>query len=262
MSYTVYQSDHLGADYVILSSGLGGHGQFWTPQIQALQQYFHVVIYDQEGCHHDSELLAPDYSVQHLARQVVELVTALHIQQFHFVGHALGGHIGFALASLAEKYQLKLLSLTAINAWGELSPHTHKCFQARMALLQHVGAEAYVRAQALFLYPPAYIAENIQKINEAENKQLLDFPPPSNVIARLQAVQKFELTTHMIDALMDVPVYLIANVDDFLVPVAQSKRLAEQISHAQYLEFTTGAHASTLTETDLINQALLACLRS
>ena len=262
MSYTVYQSIQPNAEYVILSSGLGGHGQFWAPQIQDLQQHFHVVIYDQEGCHHDSALLAQNYSVQHLAKQVADLANQLKIKKFHFIGHALGGHIGFAVATLQQEYQFKLLSLTAINAWGELSEHTKKCFQARMALLQHVGAEAYVRAQALFLYPPAYIAEQSEKITEAENKQLLDFPPIANVMARLNAVQQFRLSADMVKALTDVPVYLIANTDDFLVPVAQSKRLAEQLPHATYIEFATGAHASTITETEQINTALTRCLSS
>ena len=262
MSYTVFQSTQPNADYVLLSSGLGGHGQFWAPQIAALQSYFHVVIYDQEGCHHDSALLPPDYSVQHLAQQVAALLTELNIEKLHFIGHALGGHIGFALATLAQQHDFKLLSLSAINAWGELSPHTKKCFQARIALLQHAGCEAYVRAQALFLYPPAYIAQHSEHITAAENKQLQDFPPIANVMARLHAVQQFSLSSEMIEALNDVPVYLIANSDDFLVPVEQSKQLAKQIPHAEYFEFAAGAHASTITETAAINTQLIACLTS
>lgn len=260
MSYTVYAAENPSADYVILSSGLGGHGSFWRPQIAALQAYFHVITYDQEGCHQDSVLLPDHYSVHHLAVQVAEILSELDIKQVHFIGHALGGHIGFALATLQKQYQFKLLSLTAINAWGRLSPHTQKCFQARTALIKNTGIEAYVRAQALFLYPPAYIVQNIEKITEMENKQLLDFPPIPNVLARLNAVQQFVLDQNMVDALHDIPVYLLANADDFLVPVEQSKQLATQITHAVYQEFTTGAHASTLTDAQKINQVLIEYL--
>ena len=260
MSYTVYPSAQTHADYVVLSSGLGGHGSFWQPQIAVLQQYFHVVTYDQEGCHHDSAPLPADYSVQHLAQQLLSLVLDLNIKKFHFIGHALGGHIGFALAPLAEQYGVKLLSLSVINGWAELSPHTQKCFQARIALLQHAGAEAYVRAQVLFLYPPAYIAQHNEQITAAENKQLQDFPPIPNVMARLNAVQQFHLSTQMIAAVQHIPIYVIANTDDFLVPVEQSRQLVHKIPHAKYFELASGAHASTITETATINAQLIACL--
>ncbi len=62
MYYQVYPNITKEADYVVLASGLGGHASFWQPQIQALQAYFHVVVYDQEGCHADSAALPEDYS--------------------------------------------------------------------------------------------------------------------------------------------------------------------------------------------------------
>ena len=56
MSLFIHHAAQADAPYVVLSSGLGGHASFWNPQIRVLQQHFHVVAYDQEGCHSDSEL--------------------------------------------------------------------------------------------------------------------------------------------------------------------------------------------------------------
>jgi len=55
------------AEFVILSSGLGGHATFWEPQIDPLTQYFHVLVYDQEGCHADSAHLPKYYSIRNMA---------------------------------------------------------------------------------------------------------------------------------------------------------------------------------------------------
>lgn len=262
MSLSIHPAVRADAPYVVLSSGLGGHASFWNPQIETLQQYFHVVTYDQEGCHSDSELLPTPYSIDHMARQILDLLISHNIREFHFIGHALGGHIGMQLATYQTDKAFKLLSLTMLNAWGELDSHTQKCFQARTSLLLNSGAEAYVRAQALFLYPPHWISTHIEQLTDAENKQLLDFPPIQNVLVRLQAVQSFKLEAKHQQALKDVPVHLIANQDDFLVPYQRSQQLQQLLSQSQRSLFATGAHASTVTETAQINQSMLQFLKS
>ena len=262
MSLFIHRAARADAPYVVLSSGLGGHASFWNPQIEVLQQDFHVVTYDQEGCHSDSELLSIPYCVDHMARQILDLLINQDIREFHFMGHALGGHIGMQLATYQVDKAFKLFSLTMLNAWGELDSHTQKCFQARTSLLLNGGAEAYVRAQALFLYPPHWISTHLDPLTEAENKQLLDFPPIQNVLARIQAVQAFKLEEAHQQALKDVLVHLIANQDDFLVPYQRSQQLQQLLPHSQLSLFATGAHASTVTETAQINQSILQFLKS
>ena len=149
-----------------------------------------------------------------------------------------------------------------LNAWGELDAHTQKCFEARTSLLVNSGPEAYVRAQALFLYPPHWISAHIDQLTEAENRQLLDFPPIQNVLARLQAVQAFKLNEEHQQVLKDVPIHLIANQDDFLVPYQRSQQLQQCLPHSYLSLLDTGAHASTVTETDQVNQLILSFLIS
>ncbi len=257
MSVLIYSCPNSNADYVVLSSGLGGHASFWAPQIAALQQHFHVVTYDQEGCHQDAALLPKPYSIDHMAQQLINLLLAEKIQSFHFIGHALGGHIGMQLALHLSQNNLNMLSLTLINAWAELDPHTQKCFAARTHLLLDSGAEVYVRAQALFLYPPAWISQHHQKIRQMEDQQLLDFPPVHNVKARLEAVQAFHLNEVHQQALAEIPIHLIANQDDFLVPFHQSAQLKQLLPNSQLSLLATGGHASTLTETENMNRCIL-----
>lgn len=67
MNYQLYPAFNASQEYVVFSSGLGGHGQFWQPQIAAFQQAYNVLIYDHEGCHADNALLSETYSFQDLA---------------------------------------------------------------------------------------------------------------------------------------------------------------------------------------------------
>ncbi|CAM4135789.1 pyrimidine utilization protein D [Acinetobacter pragensis] len=263
MHYRIHHcSANKPAEYLILSSGLGGHGIFWQPQLEALQRHFHVLTYDQEGCHAGAENLPSDYSMRHMAQQVLNIVKEAGIQHFRFVGHALGGHIGLELARLLTENQeaIQMTSLSCINAWDQLDPHTRKCFQARISLLKHSGSDAYVRAQALFLYPPQWISEQSKTLEHAENMQLQNFPPAHNVLMRLQALQQFTVDEQHASALLQTPVQLIANQDDFLVPVKKSADLQQVLGQGKMNIFPTGAHASTVTETESINNALLEFL--
>ena len=258
MDYQIHQcTENTAAEFLILSSGLGGHASFWKPQIETLTQYFHVLSYDQEGCHADSVLLPEQYAITDLAKQLLEIIKLEKIQNFHFIGHAIGGFIGAELAVLMKSSEMTLLSLTCINSWDELDPHTQKCFEARVHLLKSAGAEAYVRAQGLFLYPPAWISKNHQHLNTLENIQLEDFPPAANVLKRIEAAQKFRINEQHIQALQYSQLHFIANQDDFLVPVHKSSDLQQRLGHGQLSVLATGAHASTLTEPELLNKTML-----
>ena len=220
-------------------------------------RYFHVLSYDQEGCHADSALLPEEYAITDLTKQLIEIIKLERIQQFHFMGHAIGGFIGAELAVLISSAETKLLSLTCINSWDEVDPHTQKCFEARIHLLKSAGAEAYVRAQGLFLYPPAWISENHKHLNILENVQLEDFPPAPNVLKRIEAAQKFRINEQHIQALQYCQLHFIANQDDFLVPVHKSSDLKNALGHGQLSILASGAHASTVTEPELLNKTML-----
>lgn len=245
------------ADYVILSSGLGGHGQFWQPQIADLQEHFHVLVYDQEGCHPNSRLLPADYAIEDLAQQVFKILKQYKIKQFHFIGHALGGFIGAELACLCQETAYTMRSLTILNGWAQLDPHTRKCFEARIHLLKAAGAEAYVKAQALFLYPPAWISTHIETIQQQEHWQLQHFPPHENVLKRLHALMLYQFSPDVQYTLQNMAIHLLANQDDFLVPVGCSRHLKQLLPNAQLTVLPYGAHAATVTQSTGMNKEIL-----
>ena len=249
------------AEYLVLSSGLGGHGKFWQPQIEFFQQYYHVLIYDQEGCHADSALLNKDYSMQDLAKQLLNVVQLAGISRFHFIGHALGGFIGAELARLIHGTAITMLSCTVLNGWANLDPHTKKCFQTRINILKHAGVRAYVEAQALFLYPPAWISENIHSLRSQEDAQIEHFQPTYNVLYRLNALMNYQISDETKTALRQIPLHLVANQDDFLVPYHQSIQLSQLFPHAVLNILNSGAHAATVTESDRMNQVMFSFLQ-
>ncbi|MEB4800953.1 pyrimidine utilization protein D [Acinetobacter soli] len=260
MYYQVYPNITKEADYVVLASGLGGHASFWQPQIQALQAYFHVVVYDQEGCHADSAALPKDYSFFNLAEQLEQLLCHLQIKRFHFIGHALGGFIGVEWAYRFAQTSAQMLSLSLINAWQSLDAHTRRCFTTRRTLLEQAGAEAYLHAQALFLYPPTWISSHSAMLIEQEAKLQQDFPPHGNVLARLNALMHYVLDKPRCAALDSLPILLLCNQDDMLVPYTQSLQLYRALGHAELVILPQGGHACTVTQAGQVNTCLIEFL--
>lgn len=132
--------------------------------------------------------------------------------------------------------------------------------EARTLLLKSAGSDAYVRAQGLFLYPPSWISKHHQHLKTLEDIQLADFPPPQNVLKRIQVAQQFKINEQHIQALQHSQLHLIANQDDFLVPVHKSSDLKQRLGHGCLSILATGAHASTQTEPELLNKTMLEFL--
>jgi len=243
------------SETVVFSSGLGGHADFWLPQIESFTEHYNVICYEQEGVSPDSDLLPDDYSMQDLAEQLIEILKQEELSNCHFVGHALGGFIGMEVAYKAPALLDKLVIL---NGWESLDPHTIKCFSMRQSLIENTGIEAFVRAQAIFLYPPIWISDNIEALTKKEDKAIAHFAPVENVSTRLKALQAYQ---PLINAKhIKNKTLVLSNLDDVLVPWQRGLALADNMQNAQFELMLTGGHGSTITETCSTNSKILKFL--
>jgi aminoacrylate hydrolase len=210
MTVSFYRSVRSQAKTVVLSSGLGGHAQYWQAQITHLQQRFHVLTYDQTGVLAESEILPDGYNLPMMADELQQILEQQKITQCHFIGHALGGFIGLELARLAPQLVEKLV---VVNAWDRLDAHTNRCFATRLTLLRQAGVAAYVQAQALFLYQPAWISQHDPQLRQQKQQAIAHFAPLENVEKRLAALRQYqpEQTARKVSH----SVLVIANQDDF-----------------------------------------------
>ncbi|WP_160804892.1 alpha/beta fold hydrolase [Virgibacillus halodenitrificans] len=94
---------------VILLHGLGSTGKSFSELAAILSQNNNVYAFDLPG-HGTSTYLDHEdfFSMESLADWVKEVVNYLNVDNFHIVGHSVGGNIGLAFA---KKYILKSLIL-------------------------------------------------------------------------------------------------------------------------------------------------------
>ena len=115
-----------------------------------LEQEYQVVCYDQRGTGNNPDTLAEDYSIAQMAAELHQALVAAGIEHYAVVGHALCALVGM---QLALDYPASVTVLISVNGWLRINAHTRRCFQVRERLLYSGGAQAWVEAQPLFLYP-------------------------------------------------------------------------------------------------------------
>lgn len=244
------------APTVLLSSGLGGSAAFWSPQMPALLDAgLRVITYDHRGTGRSPRALPPDCRIEHLAADIADVLDATATPSCHLVGHALGGLAGLQFALDAPA---RVDSLTLVNAWSRPNPHSARCFDARLALLDAGGARAYAEAQPIFLYPAAWCAAHAGRVRDEVAHAIAHFPGEASVKARIAALRAFDVDARLRE--IRVPALVAAATDDTLVPWTCSQRLADCLPLALLAQVPHGGHAHTVTEPEAFNRQLLGFL--
>lgn len=248
---------------LILSSGLGGSANYWTPNIPALAEHYRVIAYDHRGTGRSDRASLKSLSVEGMADDVLALMDHIGIASANLVGHALGGLIGLSLA-LTERERLN--KLVVVNGWARLENHTARCFDARLSLLRASGVEAFVRAQPIFLYPANWLTLDAPDLAVEEAAQIADFPGVATMEQRIAAVSDFDVQDRLNEIV--TPIFIYSAGDDVLVPSIASDRLLDRLpsqpdgKDAANFMGGWGGHACNVTDPETFNRIVLDFLRS
>lgn len=121
---------------LVLSHSLGCDLGMWDPQMPNLLEHFRVLRYDTRG-HGASDVPSGEYSIDMLGRDVVDLCSALSVQQFAFCGLSMGGAVGQWLGLNTSD---RLTSLVLANTSSKFG--THETWEARLHAVRQGGMAA------------------------------------------------------------------------------------------------------------------------
>jgi aminoacrylate hydrolase len=240
---------------LILSSGLGGSANYWAPNLSAFVERFRVLTYDHRGTGRSDRALPGTVTVDDFAEDMLLLMEAVGWGRASIVGHAAGGVAGLALALKAPE---RLHKLVVVNAWAKADPHFLRCFEVRLNLLRHVGVEAFLRAQPIFLYPATWISVRMADLDAELPDQLAHFPGTATMEKRIAALAAFDVTGKLKG--LDEKVLVVTAADDMLVPHYAGELLAGELGWGRIAELDWGGHACNVTRPDAFNKPVLAWL--
>lgn len=240
---------------LLLSPGLGGSAHYWDANLAAFAARYRVILYDHRGTGRSDRALPADTTIGTMAGDVIALLDAIGIEKCHFIGHALGGMIGLALALRAPA---RLSKLIVVNGWAKLDPFTALCFDTRLALLRDSGPEAYVRAQPIFLYPAHWASAFFDELEKDMAQQLASFPPVETVERRIAALRAYDPGFDL--QRIDHEVLVITTSDDLLVPWQAGRALAQALPNATRCQQFGGGHAASRVEPEEFHDRVLPWL--
>lgn len=241
---------------LLLVPGLGGVGAFWARQIPDLARDFRVVIHDHRGAGQSTHSRIA-YSVEQMAEDVVRLMDALGIASAHYVGHSTGGAMGQVLA---QDHPGRLRSLVLSATWPGRDVWFERCFESRREILVGLGVEAYLRASALFLAPPAWTRDNDAALREQRRQQAAAAAPVEVMASRIDAIVRFDRRARLGE--IRTPTLVIVAADDLLTLPVYSEELAASIPGAKLVVLERGGHFVPVAAPEPYTAAIGAFLRA
>jgi 3-oxoadipate enol-lactonase/4-carboxymuconolactone decarboxylase len=106
---------------LILSNSIGTDHGMWELQMLGLLPHFRVLRYDTRG-HGASDAPGGDYTIERLARDVLDLTRAVGIDEFAFCGLSLGGMTGQWLAANAPD---RIIAVILANTSALMAPKSN-----------------------------------------------------------------------------------------------------------------------------------------
>lgn len=240
---------------IIFSSGLGGRGDYWKPQIAEFSQRYRVILYDHRGTGDSDHDIPVPYAVSYLADDLRRLLDGLGLEAAHIVGHAAGAVAGLELARTTPQ---RLLTLTTVNGWAVADPYFKRCYEIRADIFRALGIEGYLKAQPLFFYPAEYVAGHMDEIDTQNALRFKGFQAGPALLSRMDALVAFDIVNDLKD--IHVPVLVLSASDDMLVPQRSSRLLSDALPNVMPVEMPWGGHAVNITAARKFNEHLMSFL--
>jgi aminoacrylate hydrolase len=241
---------------VLFIQGVGLPGGAWQPQIDGLSDRYDVVTFDNRGVGLSQDNLDP-LTIEALAADALAIMDAEDIEQFHVVGHSMGGLIAQQVALTAPDW-VQSLSLMCTFGFGKEATHP-TAGMILTALRMRIGTRPMRRkAFVELIMPPSYLhsvdeAELMAKLQHLFGRDLAE--QPGIVMRQLRAMGRFDPRSR-VAALATIPTLVVSAAHDRIALPAYGQKLAHSIPGARYVEIAEAGHAVPIQCADKINALL------
>jgi pimeloyl-ACP methyl ester carboxylesterase len=253
LSYELFGSDD--APVVVLVRGTGADGTRWMPQVEAYQDEFRVLIFDNRGVGGSDTPPGP-YSVAEMAGDTVALLDALSIERCHLSGSSLGGAI---CAQVAIDHPDRVLSLQLHSSWLATRGYTAYSLGLLKRFLTVAGVDFYYEAALPLLFSPQFMSREHDRLMGLLAHMKAHPATYDGLLGQLDANLTHDISARAGE--ITAPTLVTVGELDYLLPVAASEELQRAIPDAELVVFSGGPHLVTMETPELFNDVTLEWLR-
>jgi 3-oxoadipate enol-lactonase len=242
---------------VVLVHGFPFAHAIWDAQSNALAAIARVVRLDLRGAGESSVPEGP-YLMERLAADIAVLLDALGIERATLVGHSMGGYVTLAFARMFTE-RVERFALVS----SRLAADTVDQAAARWELAARVEREGSIEPVVEAYLPRLLSAPTLAKGNDVLERARA-IGRRNDPLGAAGTLRGMALRASSEDIAEDlrVPVLVIAGACDEVVPLSESRAVAERFSHGELVVCDESAHLPMLEQPERVNEALGSWLSS
>ncbi len=224
---------------VLFIAGLGAATTLWQEQLDIFaREGFHVLAFDNRGAGR-TDKPSDLYSVPLFSDDTAAFMDAVGLESAHIYGESMGGIIAQDLAVRhAARVRTLVLGCTTFGG-AQSTPPPPDAGEALRSLVTAAPEQAFAFARTIFYHPQWFDThpeeaqrrwheyDRVKTTPEAYGRQLL----------ALLNLDHYDLLPKI-----SAPTLVINGEDDYLLPVANSRIMAERIPGAELVLFPSTGH--------------------
>jgi 3-oxoadipate enol-lactonase len=237
--------------YVLLHAFPIG-ANLWEPQIHSIPEGWRLITPDLRGFGGSTELDSLGaLSMSDYADDVVDLLEELGVKRAVIGGCSMGGYA--ALALYQSRPDLFDGLVLANSRAGADSPEARANRRNMLAMVDREGPSGVAREMM-----PKLIGKTTKETNssiEANVRRLIKQQSPAGIRSAIHRMMHRTDSTPLL-AQVSVPALVITGEEDEMIPVDESRRMAEAINGARLVIIPRAGHLANLEQPDAFNNAL------
>lgn len=224
---------------IVFVAGLGAATTLWQEQLDMFgREGFRVLAFDNRGAGRTDKPAEP-YSIPQFADDTAAVMDALGLESAHIYGESMGGIIAqdFAVRH-ARRVRTLVLGCTTFGG-PKSTPPPADAAEALRSLVSAPPEQAFAFARTIFYHPQwfdSHVEEARRRWHEYERVKTTPEAYGRQLMA-LVAFDHYDLLPKI-----TAPTLVINGENDYLLPVANSRVMAERIPEAELVLLPETGH--------------------
>jgi len=184
-----------------------------------------------------SDVPESGYDMRSYADELAELLRVLEVEQAVICGLSMGGYIAL---EMMRSHRGNVRGLILANTRAEAdSPQAKADRDAMIKLAEREGSEGLAEVMLPKLLSPSSLSAMPQVVEHV--RTMIANNPDAGIIGAITAMKERADSTPLLKDI-DVPTLVIAGREDRMIPVGQSRAMADQIPGAQFTVIAEAGH--------------------